>query len=95
MDIVLNIIEVLPESIGKLTSLKDLILGKNFINTLPESIGNMSSLKNLDIGENPIKKLPDSILNLKKLETLFMKGLDKEFSVVNLLLKQKKVSILK
>ncbi len=91
-----NLIEILPESIGKLVALKDLGLGDNLIKTIPESIVTMRSLESLDIGENPIKELPHSILYLKNLRSVFLKGLDEEFSssIVNAL-KGKKVFILK
>ncbi|MHA1728757.1 MAG: leucine-rich repeat domain-containing protein, partial [Promethearchaeota archaeon] len=56
-----NDLETLPESITKLTSLKELNLGHNKLITLPESIGNLTSLKELNLGHNKITTLPESI----------------------------------
>lgn len=72
-------IEKLPDSNGKLISVKDLVLGDNLIYTIPESIGNMTSLKSLDVGGNPIRKLPNSIARLENLKSLYLKGVNQEF----------------
>ena len=55
----------------------------------------MSSLKSLDVGENPIKQLPSSIAKLKNLESLYVKGINQEFSNLRNDLRLKKLVILK
>ncbi|KAK9285667.1 hypothetical protein L1049_024866 [Liquidambar formosana] len=60
-------IEWLPDSIGKLSSLITLDLSENRIVALPATIGGLSSLKKLDLHSNKITELPDStgdLLNL-------------------------------
>lgn len=60
----------LPESIGNLKSLQDLLLDGNKLTTLPESIGKLKSLNTLLLGNNQLTTLPKSIVNLSKLERL-------------------------
>jgi Leucine-rich repeat (LRR) protein len=63
-------ISELPESIGELVNLKDLVLYWNKLTTLPESIGNLVNLKNLYLEGNQLTTLPESIgklINLKEL----------------------------
>ena len=74
-------IEILPESIGKLTHLRSLILRKaisadkdNDYNGLPETFGNLASLKYLDLSNLYIKTLPESFGNLKSLQTLDLRS---------------------
>lgn len=57
-------IEWLPDSIGKLSTLITLNLSENRLITLPSSIGNLSSLTKLDLHSNKITELPESIGNL-------------------------------
>ena len=54
-------IEVLPESIAKLTTLKSINLAWNNLAKLPESIGRLSGLDTLDLSSNSLAKLPESI----------------------------------
>ena len=60
----------LPESIGNLTSLKELSLIEILLESLPESIGNLKSLKELTLKKNQLVSLPESIGNLTSLEKL-------------------------
>ncbi|MHA1727740.1 MAG: leucine-rich repeat domain-containing protein, partial [Promethearchaeota archaeon] len=64
----------LPESIGNLTSLRNLDLEGNELTALPESIGNLTSLKDLDLGGNKLTALPESIGNLTSLRDLDLGG---------------------
>ncbi|KAF8406739.1 hypothetical protein HHK36_008831 [Tetracentron sinense] len=57
-------VEWLPDSIGKLSSLVVLDLSENWITALPTTIGGLSSLMSLDLHSNRILKLPKSIGDL-------------------------------
>lgn len=67
-------IEWLPDSIGKLSLLATLDLSENRIKTLPTTIGNLSSLTKLDLSSNLIVELPNTIGNLIGLIHLDLKG---------------------
>ncbi|KAF8406738.1 hypothetical protein HHK36_008830 [Tetracentron sinense] len=57
-------VEWLPESIGKLSSLITLNCSENRIASLPPTIGGLSSLMKLDLHSNKIPELPKSIGDL-------------------------------
>ncbi|XVF62330.1 hypothetical protein PTKIN_Ptkin08bG0208400 [Pterospermum kingtungense] len=63
-------IDWLPDSIGKLSSLIKLDLSDNRIVALPNTIGCLSSLKKLDLHSNRIAQLPESIGDLLSLVSL-------------------------
>jgi len=70
-------LEVLPESIGKLTHLEYFAIYADPDNdtqiplsSLPESIGNLTNLESLAIQLTEFNNLPESIGNLKKLKSL-------------------------
>jgi Leucine-rich repeat (LRR) protein len=65
-------LKAVPESIGSLISLKELILDSNQLSTLPEGIKNLKSLSKLNLGHNHFEVVPKSILNLPALEELIM-----------------------
>ncbi|MBA0675128.1 hypothetical protein Goari_016688 [Gossypium aridum] len=60
-------IDWLPDSIGKLCSLITLDLSDNRIVAVPDTIGGLSSLKKLDLHSNKIAQLPDSVGDLLSL----------------------------
>ena len=60
----------LPESLGNLKKLEELIVRDTEIMYLPESIGDLESLQTLFIPENWLTELPNSIGNLNSLEIL-------------------------
>ncbi|XP_076909207.1 uncharacterized protein LOC143566366 [Bidens hawaiensis] len=60
-------IEWLPDSIGKLSTLITLDLSENRLVTLPSSISGISSLTKLDLHSNKIVELPESIGDLLSL----------------------------
>lgn len=60
-------IEWVPDSIGKLSSLITLDLSENRIVALPTTIGGLSALTKLDLHSNRISELPDSIGDLLSL----------------------------
>ncbi|KAJ4897071.1 Plant intracellular Ras-group-related LRR protein 5 [Raphanus sativus] len=67
-------LEWLPDSIGKLLSLVRLDLSENCIMALPETIGGMLSLTTLDLYSNRISQLPESIGDLLNLVNLNLSG---------------------
>ncbi|KAK9074829.1 hypothetical protein SSX86_003148 [Deinandra increscens subsp. villosa] len=67
-------IEWLPDSIGKLSSLINLDLFENSLVALPSSIGNLSSLTKLDLHSNKFMELPESIGDLVNLIHLDLHG---------------------
>ncbi|XP_076926006.1 plant intracellular Ras-group-related LRR protein 4-like [Bidens hawaiensis] len=67
-------IEWLPDSIGKLSGLITLDLSENRLVALPSSIGNLSSLTKLDLHSNKIIELPESIGDLIKLVHLDLRA---------------------
>ena len=67
-------ITVLPDSIGNLTNLTELILNSNQIKRIPESIGNLSGLTSLNLDTNQLEYIPESIVNLVGLTELILSG---------------------
>nr|XP_043633353.1 receptor-like protein EIX1 [Erigeron canadensis] len=67
-----NISGTIPEFIGKLTSMRRLLLGRNSISgPIPHWIGRLSSLEHLELSNNGLDGfLPDGLGNLSKLEWL-------------------------
>ncbi|OWM64118.1 plant intracellular Ras-group-related LRR protein 5-like [Punica granatum] len=63
-------IEWLPFSIGKLTEVTELDLSDNRIMALPNSMGNMRALTKLDVHSNQIINLPETIGELANLKDL-------------------------
>ena len=56
-----NKLTVLPESVGKLKSLRKLILSSNQLTNLPESLCKLTELYELDIKDNNFTTLTASI----------------------------------
>ena len=65
---------IIPDSIGKLTNIRELTLAFNGIKKIPSSIGDLTNLKLLDLMWNGLEELPDSIKYLKNLEYLSLVG---------------------
>jgi Leucine-rich repeat (LRR) protein len=69
-------LDELPESIGELTQLKDLILTGNHLTKLPESFGNLVNLRGLylehnhSVPNNQLIELPETVCQLKQLTVL-------------------------
>lgn len=70
----LDQLEWLPDSIGKLTSLVQLNLSENRIVTLPSAIGGLTRLTKLDLHSNKLQSLPDSLGELSSLTDLDLHG---------------------
>lgn len=64
----------LPESLWKLSHLKNLDIHGNRLTNLPESIGQLSQLRFLSIRSNDLVALPESLCELNHLETLYFDG---------------------
>lgn len=67
-------IDWLPDSLGKLSNLISLDLSENRIVVLPTTIGSLSSLTKLDLHSNRIVQLPDTIGDLHNLLYLDLRG---------------------
>ncbi|CAH8330121.1 unnamed protein product [Eruca vesicaria subsp. sativa] len=67
-------LEWLPDSLGKLSSLVRLDLSENCIMALPATIGGLLSLTRLDLHSNRIGQLPESIGDLMNLVNLNLSG---------------------
>lgn len=67
-------VEWLPDSIGKLSSLISLDLSENRLLALPATIGGLSSLTKLDLRANRISELPETIGDLLSLIFLDLNG---------------------
>jgi leucine-rich repeat protein SHOC2 len=65
-------LDVLPASIGNLTSLRWLQLDRNQLTALPDSIGNLTELTWLSVNQNQLTNLPESISNLTNLRWLHL-----------------------
>ncbi|XP_057530206.1 plant intracellular Ras-group-related LRR protein 4-like [Amaranthus tricolor] len=70
----LDQVEWLPDSIGKLSGLVTLDLSENRIVALPVTIGGLSSLSKLDLHSNRLAELPDAIGDLLNLVYLDLRG---------------------
>lgn len=60
----------MPDSIGKLSQLRELWLLINQLTHLPDSIGNLSQLQEFNLDKNQLTLLPDSIGNLSHLRKI-------------------------
>ncbi|MDF5712105.1 MAG: leucine-rich repeat domain-containing protein, partial [Nostoc sp. S4] len=65
-----NQITKIPESIGQLSNLTELVLHKNQISEIPESIGQLSNLSKLYLYENQISEISEWIGQLSNLTLL-------------------------
>ena len=58
-------IESIPDSIGKLTSLEEIIINNNKLINLPNSLIRLKNLKNIELLENNFEYLPDALLKYR------------------------------
>ena len=63
-------LNIIPNAILNLTSLRQVSLTGNDLEHIPEEIGNLINLEKLSLAGNPIISLPASIGNLKKMQGL-------------------------
>ena len=65
-------VTALPESIGRLTDLRQLDLSGNLLTALPESLGELAHLKKLYLDQNQLASLPGSLGRLTGLVELHL-----------------------
>jgi Leucine-rich repeat (LRR) protein len=70
----LNKIINIPESLSNLSDLKELHLFTNCISTIPKCFGKLINLQELDLSNNRITKIPDCIGQLTNLRKLSLGG---------------------
>jgi len=70
LDLSVNLINVLPEELGKLTNLKKLVIASNKLVTLPISIGELQNLTALDCRSNELSEIPDTIGDLLRCQKM-------------------------
>lgn len=63
-------LETVPDEIGNLQNLTNLVLHSNAIKKLPSTIGKLSKLKVLDCSRNKLEELPAETENLPQLMTV-------------------------
>lgn len=65
-----NLLDSLPNSLGKMATLEVLTVRKNQISFIPGSLGELEFLRTLDLSRNMLSSLPESIIRLKNLNSL-------------------------
>jgi len=68
----MNSLSVLPDSIGELIYMRELIVYGNKLTELPNSIGNLTELRTLNLHSNQLRRLPESIGNCDRLRGLWL-----------------------
>ncbi|KAG0583131.1 hypothetical protein KC19_3G111900 [Ceratodon purpureus] len=76
LDLSASVIQILPESFGKLSKLKVLKLPIDLI-SLPHSFGGLVNLRQLNLANFEIQSLPESFGELRSLEVLNLSNCDK------------------
>ncbi len=77
-----NLVHILPLSIGKLKSLTHLGLSFNELTTLPASVGKLEKLEAVNVSHNPLINLDKSIYLLPNLQSLWLKNVPVEKSLI-------------
>lgn len=95
LDLSDNQLQVLPESVAKLTSLQVLRARFNQIKAFPEPIERLRSLAKLDLANNQIESISESITHLGALKVLNLSDNQIEFfpSFIGSLTKLKKIDL--
>jgi len=74
LDLCLNKLESLHDSIGSLVELKVLILSDNQLGSLPETISSLKKLWHLNARKNNLKELPKTFFELTNIKELILTG---------------------
>lgn len=69
-----NELQMLPEQIGELQSLRILHLDHNELDQLPKSLEQLQELEELHLGYNQLQQLPQWLEDLPKLKKLYVQG---------------------
>jgi len=98
LDIGINCLETLPDSLWRATQLTKLDLSFNPLKTLPDGIGNMKALTSLSLRGCPFETLPDALGGAKNLTLLLLSeckelNVDKALLVIGKLPKLKQISL--
>ncbi len=98
LDVSINKLETLHESLWKATQIKHLDLSFNPLKQLPDGIGNMKSLSSLVMRACEIETLPQALTNVKNLSKLNLSectklDVDKALQVIAQLPKLKELSL--
>jgi len=72
LDVVLQGITQLPDSIEQLTQLRSLDIGYNELEELPETIGQLTQLTEACFNNNSLERLPETIGQLTQLKVLYI-----------------------
>jgi Leucine-rich repeat (LRR) protein len=67
LDLSNNRLDAIPDSIGLMSCLRQLLLPRNNILVLPETCGQLKLLQELDVSHNPLQNLPGSLGFLRSL----------------------------
>lgn len=70
LNITQTCLQEVPEEIGQLVNLTNLVLYSNEISKIPDTIGKLEKLKVLDCSRNKLASLPDEIGKLPQLTTM-------------------------
>lgn len=74
MEILVEALSELPESLQQFTQLEILSLHENLLTTLPEWMGQLTQLKHLTLSDNRLTSLPESLGKLIQLQSLSLIG---------------------
>ncbi len=98
LDVSINKLETLPESLWRATQITDLDLGFNPLKELPEGIGNMKALRTLSLRGCQIETLPQALTGAKNISNLILTectklDVDKALQIIAQLPKLKDLSL--
>lgn len=65
-----NKIRAIPDDIGQLENVEELILSENYIENIPVSVSLMANLKVIKLSNNKLKNLPFEIADILTLEEI-------------------------
>lgn len=69
-----DFVTILPDSIGNLTTVKELYIFHNPIRAIPDSVGNLSALEHINIQNTHLVSLPDALARNTNLLDISLQG---------------------